>query len=203
MPMMQTFLLALSTVLIIAAGIIYCASILSGRTKPHRTTRFVVLVVLTLNFFSIMAARSNTGAEVYSGILFVSAIAFLVLSFRPGSGMGGTSVFDWICLVVALAGVAAWQIANNPILGVWFAILADLVAYLPAYLKTWRHPHTESPWLYGLSASASFLSLIAYKISAVSAFQIFTIICSLAMLVCIYHTGPPLKAAAKRKLDFH
>ncbi len=189
---MQAALLTLSTVLVIAAGLIYCASIIRGRTKPHRTTRFVVLVILTLNFVSVLAAHGNTGAEVYSGILFVSAIAFLILSLK--SGMGGSSVFDWICLAVALAGVAAWQIAANPILGIWFAVIADLVAYLPAFAKTWRHPHTESPWLYALSASASFLSLIAYRISAVSVFQIFTIICSLAMLVCIYHKGWPLKA---------
>jgi hypothetical protein len=166
-------------------GLIYCASILSGRTKPHRTTRFVVFVVLTLNFFSILAAHGNTGAEVYSGILFVSAIAFLILSLK--SGMGGSSVFDWVCLVAALAGVIAWQLTDNPILGVWFAVLADLVAYLPAFVKTWRHPYTESPWLYLLSSLSSFFSLIAYRISAVSAFQVFTILCSWAMLVCIYH----------------
>jgi len=191
---MRTALLTLSTILITAAGLIYCASIIRGRTKPHRTTRFVVLVILTLSFVSILADHANTGAKVYSGILFVSAIAFLALSFRSGFGMGGTSVFDWVCLAVALAGVAAWQIAGNPILGIWFALLADLVAYLPAYVKTWRQPDTESPWLYALSALASFLSLIAYKVSAVSVFQIFMIIYSLAMLVCIYHAGPPLRS---------
>lgn len=111
--------------------------------------------------------------------------------------MGGTSVFDWICLVIAMAGVAAWQLTSNPILGVWFAVIADLVAYLPAFAKTWRHPHTESPWLYILSGTASFLGLIAYKISAVSAFQIFTMLCSLTMLVCIFHRGRPLKALVK------
>lgn len=186
---MRTVLLTLSTVLITAAGIIYCASIIRGRTKPHRTTRFVVLVVLTLSFVSILAAHGNLGATIYSGILFVSAIAFLILSIQ--AGMGGSSVFDWVCLVIALAGIAAWQIAANPILGIWFAVMADLVAYLPAFRKTWAHPHTESPWLYALSASASFLSLMAYKISAVSVFQIFTILCSLAMLVCIYHRSLP------------
>jgi hypothetical protein len=186
---MQIALLVISAILVSIGGLIYCASIISGRTKPHRTTRFVVFVVLTLNFFSILAAHGNLGAKVYSGILFVSAIAFLLLSFR--SGIGGASVFDWACLIVSMAGVGAWQITNNPILGIWFAILGDLVAYLPAFAKTWRHPHTESPWLYTLSAIASFLSLIAYKLSAVSAFQAFTIICSLTMLGCIYHQKLP------------
>jgi hypothetical protein len=129
------------------------------------------------------------GAEVYSGILFVSAVAFFALSLK--SGMGGSSVFDWICLVVAMAGVAVWQITDNPILGIWFAITADLVAYLPAYAKTWRHPNTESPWLYLLSSIASFLSLIAYSISAVSVFQVFAILCSWMMLACIYHRRLP------------
>lgn len=182
---MQAFLLTLSAILVTIGGLIYCASILGGRTKPHRTTRFVVLLVLTLNFVSVLSAHGNTGAQVYSGILFVSAIAFLILSLK--SGMGGSSVSDWICLAVALTGVVAWQVAANPILGIWFAVMADLVAYIPAFMKTWKHPQTESPWLYALSASASFLSLIAYRISAVSVFQIFTIICSLLMLGCIYN----------------
>lgn len=186
---MQAALLTLSAILVTLGGVIYCVSIIKGRTKPHRTTRFVVLVVLTLNFVSVLAAHGNPGAKLYSGILFVSAIAFLILSIK--SGMGGSSVSDWVCLVIALAGIAAWQIEANPILGIWFAVMADFVAYIPALMKTWKHPRTESPWLYGLSASASFLSLIAYKISAVSVFQIFTIICSLAMLVCIYHKGLP------------
>jgi hypothetical protein len=184
---MQAILLTISTILITTAGIIYCASIIRGRTKPHRTTRFAVLVILTLNFLSVLAAHGNLGAEVYSGILFVSAIAFFMLSLK--SGMGGLSVFDLLCLVIALSGVVAWRLAANPILGIWFAVLGDLVAYLPAFYKTWKHPHTESPWLYALSGSASFIGLIAYKISAVSVFQIFTMICSAAMLVCIYHTN--------------
>lgn len=193
---MQTVLLTLSTILITLAGVIYCASIIRGRTKPHRTTRFAVLVILTLNFFSILAAHGNLGAEVYSGILFISAIAFLLLSLK--SGMGGLSAFDLTCLVIALSGVVAWRLAANPILGVWFAVLGDLVAYLPAFYKTWKHPHTESPWLYALSGSASFIGLIAYRISAVSVFQIFTMLCSGAMLVCIYHKGLPLLKAGSK-----
>jgi len=182
---MQTALLVLSMILVTLGGLIYCASILSGRTRPHRTTRFVVLVVVTLNFFSILAAHGNTGASVYAGIIFGGAIVFWVLSFK--AGMGGSSFFDWACLVVALAGVAAWQITDNPVLGVWFAVAADLVAYLPAFAKTWRHPHTESPWLYLLGSAAALLGLAIYPITAVSAFQIFTALCGCAMLVCIYH----------------
>ena len=192
---MQYALLTLSTILITAAGIIYCVSIIRGRTKPHRTTRFAVLVILALNFVSVLAAHGNLGAEVYSGILFVSAIAFFILSIK--SGMGGFSVFDWTCLAVVLVGVVAWRVSANPILGVWSAVVADFVAYLPALYKTWKYPRTESPWLYALSGSASFVGLIAYRISAVSIFQIFTMICSAAMLVCIYHKGLLRKVGTK------
>jgi len=191
----HALLLTLSTLLIVAGGLIYCASIIRGRSKPHRTTRFVILVILALSFVSILAAHANLGAKSYSGILFFSAIAFLALSLK--SGIGGWSVFDVACLVIALDGIVAWRVASNPIVAIWFAIVAYSIAYLPAFIKTWRQPYTESPWLYGLSALASFFSLIGYKIVAVSAFQIFAIVCSLAMLVCIYHKGAPQKSPAK------
>lgn len=132
-----------------------------------------------------MVAHANLGAKIYSGILFGSAIAFLILSIK--SGMGGSSLFDWLCLAIALLGIVAWQIAANPLVGIWFAITAYFVAYIPAFVKTWKNPHTESPWLYILSATASFLSLIAYRISAVSIFQVYAIASSLVMIGCIYH----------------
>jgi hypothetical protein len=136
-----------------------------------------------------LAANGNEGAKIYSGILFVSAIAFFILSIKEG--VGGFSIFDKICLAVSLAGVVAWQVSKNPVLALWFVIVAYFIVYLPAFVKTWKHPYTESPWLYSLSALASLLSMITYRIEAVSVFQIFAIGNSLLMLLCIFHRGIP------------
>lgn len=85
--------------------------------------------------------------------------------------MGGTSTFDWTCLIIAFAGIVGWELTGNPLLGVWFSVLADLSAYLPAIVKTYKFPDTESPWYDALSRFAALISLMAYKIDATSIFR--------------------------------
>ncbi len=182
---MRFTLLAISVILELTASLIYFASIIRGRSKPHRITRFVLMFILTLSFVSIVSAKGNLGAVLWSGIAFAFGIGCFLLSIRRG--MGGSSLFDWVCFTIAMCGVVGWQLTGNALLGIWLASLADFVAYLPAYVKTWKHPNSESPWLYILSFFGSLLSLIAYKISAVSIFQFTIITTCVLMLICIYH----------------
>ncbi len=182
---MQAILLILSALLAIIGSTIYMVSIARGRTKPHRTTRFVLLIVVALNFVSVLAAGGNPGAALYAGIVCFFALAYSVMSI--GRGMGGSSVFDWVCLILSLIGIVAWQVTDQPVLGIYFAVTADFIAYLPAFVKTWRHPNTESPWLYICSFGATLVGLAAYNIGHDSAFQAFGLVCCIAMLICIYH----------------
>lgn len=195
---LQALLLTTSTLLVIIGPITYIISIARGNSKPHRMTRFIVAFVLTLNFFSILAFQGNIGAKVFAGISFAQAIVILLMSFWRG--MGGASVFDYICLGIAAIGIVGWKITGNPLVGVWFSILADLAAYLPAFIKTWKHPKTESPWYYALSGIAAFLGLIAYKLDASSIFQIYIAICCIVMIGLIYRKSLFLeKAKLKEK----
>lgn len=102
-------------------------------------------------------------------------------------GMGGTSKLDYACLLIAAIGITGWLATGNAFVAIWFAILADVAAYIPAFVKTWHHPETESHWLYSLSLVASGFSLVAYKIGIDSIFQLYIILCSFIMLGIIYH----------------
>lgn len=125
------------------------------------------------------------GAVLYGGIIAAFGVAFFLLSIKRG--MGGTTLFDWLCFMIAIGGVIGWQLTGNPLLGIWLAAIADFVAYMPAFLKTWRHPRTESPWLYVLSGLAAVLSMLAYPIGTVSIFQLITVVCAVGILFCVYH----------------
>lgn len=181
---MQAILLLLSTILFVVGPITYGVSITKGRTKPHRMTRFILAFVLTLNFVSILAAHGNLGAVVFAGINCLQGLVIFGMSLWRG--MGGTSKFDWSCLVIAIIGVIGWKTTGDPIVGVWFSVLADFAAYLPAFVKTYHHPHTESPWYYILAGLAAFFSLIAYRLEAASIFQIYILICVIIMIALIY-----------------
>lgn len=106
-------------------------------------------------------------------------------------GMGGSSIIDYVCLGISLVGIIGWKVTGNPLVAVLFSVMANLAAYVPAYIKTWRLPQTESPWFYIIAAIAAFLSLIAYKIEAASVFQVYVILSALVMIVCIYHKELP------------
>ncbi len=181
---MQAILLILSAILIVIGPITYIVSIARGTSKPHRMTRFILFFVLSLNFFSILAAHGNFGADLFAGITFIQAVIIFFMSLWWG--MGGSSIVDWICLIVAIIGIICWKITGNPIFGVWFSILADFSAYLPAFIKTWKQPKTESPWYYLLSGLAALLSLVAYRIETASIFQIYIAFSCIVMVFFIY-----------------
>ena len=180
----QEVLVTLSAILVIISPITYIVSIARGNSKPHRMTRFILSFVLTLNFLSILAAHGNMGAKIFAGITFVQAIVIFFMSLWRG--MGGTSRTDFMCLAIAAIGIIGWKVTGNPVVGIWFSILADLSAYFPAFIKTWNHPKTESPWFYGIAAASAILSLIAYKIDVASIFQIYIAISCFIMIGFIY-----------------
>ena len=181
---MQHVLLGLVIVLEVISVTSYMYSIVRQGTRPHRVTRFVLLVVLGLNFFSVVFAGGNLGSVLLSGFMVVQAVAVCALSIKRG--MGGASVFDIACLVIALAGVLGWKLTNNPTVGIICAISADQIAYLPAMVKTWRYPESESPWFYVLGGIGAGISLVSYAITPASAFQIYLVLNCLMMVGLIY-----------------
>lgn len=181
---LQTFLLALSVFVTVIAPITYIISIIKGKTKPHRMTRFILTFVLTLNLVSIVAAHGNLGAISLACIFFLQAIVIFLLSLWHG--MGGSNVLDWVCLVVAFLGIIGWKLTGNPLLGVYFSILADFSGFIPAFIKTWKYPHTESHWFYSLGAIGAFLTLIAYGVNMASLFQIYIAIACTVMVGFIF-----------------
>jgi len=155
---MQTIFIVISSILAIVSPIIYTRSILKGEAKPHRTTRFVLLLITTLSTASLIA-QHNTVAVWLAGISTLQAIVIFYLSIKRG--MGGWSRSDISCLVVALFGIIIWRTTNNPLLGLYFSILADFTGMVPALIKTYKFPHTEIFWFYILDTVAGLFTLLA------------------------------------------
>lgn len=181
---MRPLLLVLSTGFLLISPIAYAVSIIRGKSRPHRLTRLAVMAALLLSFFSAIGAGANVGTLLVTGIAAVHGVVIFALCMWRG--MGGKTAFDWICFGLALMGLVAWQVSGNALVGMWFAVFGDVMAYVPAFVKTWKHPHTEDHWFYTLSMIGVLLSLVVYPLSAASVFQVYLIVCSLIMLFCIY-----------------
>lgn len=157
---MQTIFIVISSCLALISPLIYARAILKGNARPHRTTRFVLLLITALSTASLLASH-NTVAVYLAGISFFQSIIILTLSVKHG--MGGWAKTDILCLCIALIGIVVWQTTKNPILGLYFSILADFTGIIPTIIKTYRFPKTEIATFFALDFFASIFTLLAIR----------------------------------------
>ncbi len=164
---MRQTLIVISTVLVLASPVVYINSILHGQTHPHRTTRFVLMVITVLSALSLFAGTK--GAAFW--LAFASAVqgtVIFILSLKRG--MGGWAKLDIICLAIALTGVILWQSSGRPIIGLYASIIADFVGCVPMLVKTYKLPETENWMFFAMDTIASILTL-----AALSSFTLYTL----------------------------
>lgn len=157
---MKDIFIAISVILGLVSSFVYFVAILKGQAKPHRTTRFVFLFITTLTTLSLFA-QGNRVALWLSGVSTFQSIVIFGLSMKYG--MGGKSKTDILCLVMAIIGIACWQITKNPLTALYFFIIADFTGVIPTLIKTYRLPHTEVWAFYALDVIAATFNLLATK----------------------------------------
>jgi hypothetical protein len=155
---MKIVFLVLSTLLPIYSPILYTKSILKGEAKPHRTTRFVILLTTILTTLALFAAHDRVAIWL-SAISALQAVAIFALSLKYG--MGGWAKTDIVCLVLALVGIVVWKTTTNPLYGVYFGILADFLGVIPTIIKTYRFPESELWSYFAIDTVAGMFNLLA------------------------------------------
>ncbi|MFT7507635.1 MAG: hypothetical protein ACI92I_000798 [Acidimicrobiales bacterium] len=103
-------------------------------------------------------AEGGTGAIWLAGVFDFRNFLLLLMSLQYG--MGGIEVIDGWCLFIALTGLIGWQITGDPLIALVFAIIADLVGFIPAFVKTYKDPTSEGPWFYYIETMSVILNII-------------------------------------------
>ncbi|MFH1399685.1 MAG: hypothetical protein ABIG95_06255 [Candidatus Woesearchaeota archaeon] len=155
---LRSIFIVISSLLALVSPLVYSHSILKGKSKPHRTTRFVLVLITSLATASLFA-QGNRVAIWLAAVSTIQSVIIFTLSLK--FGMGGWSRSDIFCLILALAGVLFWQTTSNPIIGLYFSILADFTGMIPAIIKTYKFPKTEIWSFHALDVFAAFFSLLA------------------------------------------
>jgi hypothetical protein len=157
---MANIFICISTILAFISPLVYAKAILKGEARPHRTTRLVLLIITSLSTISLYC-QGNTVAIWLAGVSTVQSIIVFILSIKYG--MGGWAKVDIAALIIALAGIMLWQVTNNPVIALYFAIGADFTGMVPAIIKTYKFPHTEIVMFFLLDVFAAIFNLFAMK----------------------------------------
>ena len=190
---MRIILILLSSFLALVSPFIYAQAILKGKAKPHRTTRFVLLLITSLATASLFAQHDTVAIWLAAVSLFQSVLLFI---FSIKYGMGGWGKIDILCLIVALLGIILWQTSKDPSLGLYASIAADCIGMVPALIKTYRFPKTEIWTSYAIDISAATLSLLAVKSFSLQQFSYPLYLVIINLLMVIFVIRPTSKSSS-------
>lgn len=171
-------------ILSLISPISYTKSMLAGKAKPHRVTRLVIWFASIAGLLGVLNSP-NTAGIIFAAIFFARASYLLVMSFIYG--VGGASRLDKSCLVIGIAAVIAYGVTGNGLLAILFGILADLIGYIPTFVKTWHQPKSEDPLFFGIESLASLFAIFAiWELRADILFPIYFLLCGAAVVFLVY-----------------
>lgn len=165
----------LAAIIAISGNLPYIRDAFRKRVRPHPYTWLVWTIVTGITFFGQVQAGAGIGA-LPAGVSELFTVSIFIFSLRYGFTY--VSKTDTIFLIIALLGLIPWLVTDNPTISVIIAVSIDVVAFVPTIRKTWRHPKTETPVLYGANVIKHVLTLFSLQ-----AYNIATTLHSIAMIV--------------------
>ncbi len=145
----------------IAVMLPYIWLITKKQVRPHAITFFLwTLIMGSVATIQVLEGAGSGAWATIVGFIGVMVI-FLLALFHHGEK--NILKFDWYCFAVALLGWGAWIVTKNPLTAVLLLTLADGLAYLPTFRKSWASPHEESPIFYFFGTFSLLLSVFAIE----------------------------------------
>lgn len=135
---------------------------IKGGVKPSKVTwslwgLFPLIVYIGQVVNGVGAPAWNTLAASILPIMVVIA------SIKIKQSHWRSSIVDYILAALALLGVIASLFTGVALYAMSFAIIADFLATIRTYRKSYLYPSSESVFVYFVSAVGSFISLISVQ----------------------------------------
>lgn len=172
---MKLTLAIIAGLLAVAGNVPYLMKTIRGTIKPHPYTWFVWSIVSGVTFVGQVVKGAGFAAIAFGASEIFTVIIFFI-SLRYG--LKKIPRRDTYFLIAALLGIIPWFITKDPTWSVVIMVTIDLIAFVPTLMKTWHHPKTETPLLYGSNVLRHGLALFA-----LSSYNVATMLHSIAMIV--------------------
>lgn len=172
---MKEGIAVVAALLAVAGNIPYLLDVFKRRVQPHPYTWLVWTLVSGIIFFGQVAKGAGVGAlptaasEIFTLIIFLFSLKY---------GFKNITKTDTLFFACALLGIIPWILTHDPTLSVVIAVTIDVIAFVPTIRKTWLHPRTETPILFGTNVVRHILALFSLQ-----AYNIATTLHSVVMIV--------------------
>ena len=160
--MLPEYFAIIGAVIASLGGFYYLYETITGKSKPNRVTWLLWGLFPMITF----VAQKAQGVEGISWLTFAAGfMPFLIVaaSFINKKAYWKTEPRDYILMGVAILGILAWFITDQPNLAILFTLVADLCAGIPTLIKSFKYPETESWIAYAISTLGFGIGVLAIQ----------------------------------------
>ena len=165
----------------------YFKDIFLGTTKPNLVSLFLWLLGPFLGVF--FQLKAGAGLSVIPIFLagFGPLLVVLFSIFRKNA-YWKLNIFDVICGVFSVLALILYFLTHNLAVSIIFAILSDLFAFIPTYIKGWRFPETETATVYLAGIFNNILGLLIIKnwSFTIYSFGLYLVVANVIMVYFLY-----------------
>ncbi len=158
--MLPEYFAIIGAVISSLGGLYYLVETIRGRTQPNRVTWLLWWLFPTV----IFVAQRAQGVDEVSWLSFAAGFAPLLVviaSFLNKKAYWKSRPMDYGLMAAAVVGIIVWAVTNDPNLAIFFALVADILAGVPTFIKAFRNPESESWIAYAISAVGFALGILA------------------------------------------
>ncbi len=136
----------------------YAFDIIKGRARPARSARVMFLFLLLVTILQQLSVHSGS-LIAFTLSELIGSVAVLLLALKHG--VGGLSRLDLACYILLVVDIVVWLVTGNALLALHLTVLADLIAFTPTLVKTWRTPKSETALFFVTGIIAPTLNIAA------------------------------------------
>ncbi len=165
----------------------YFKNIFLGTTKPNLVSWFLWLLGPFLGvFFQLKAGAGLSVIPVFMAGL--GPLLVVVFSIFRKNAYWKLNTFDIICGIFSVLALILYALTHNLAVSIIFAILSDLFAFIPTYIKGWKFPETETATVYlsGIFNNTLGLLIIKNWSFTIYSFGLYLIIANIIMVCFLY-----------------
>lgn len=152
----------LGAILNLVGSVGYAVATVREQIQPNRITWLLWAVAPMIAF----AAQLSGGIGITALMTFMVGFGPLLIfgsSFFNSQSYWRLSRLDWLCGFLSCCALIGWMLTREASVAIWMSILADVLAAVPTFLKSYRSPQTESSRAYICGLLSATITLLAVR----------------------------------------
>lgn len=183
----QHWLVLLSVGISFTGAFAYIRDMFRGVSKPNLVTWGLWGFAPLIATGAALSAHADGWATVRIFMSGFGPLLVFLFGLFVSQSYWKLSKFDYSCGLLSLIALGAWLVADEPVLAILLAAVADLFATVPTIIKAWRFPETETLYTYfvGLFTASIIIPAIPVWNIENAAFQVYLLIANIALFALV------------------